>query len=225
MRHFLSAAIMAGTAIALGSPAKAELANTEFLKGSTGFQDWTRSGDVTRVTAVGGFTESDMMRQGGEYFAALQSTLNGSTLRQVFTTEGGVLEGDVGWIANGFFPDLDYGLVYIRSLDGSFYRELLNVSVDPAKWQDLEVSGWTAFSVYLAPGTYEFYALAKKVEPGSITNTDSTPSLVAVSFDTFQRVGAVPEPATWAIMLAGFFGLGAALRWRRRQRRIAPLGS
>ena len=27
--------------------------------------------------------------------------------------------------------------------------------------------------------------------------------------------GAVPEPATWAMMLMGFFGLGAALRGRR----------
>jgi hypothetical protein len=26
---------------------------------------------------------------------------------------------------------------------------------------------------------------------------------------------AVPEPATWAMMLIGFFGLGAALRRRR----------
>ena len=29
------------------------------------------------------------------------------------------------------------------------------------------------------------------------------------------HVGAVPEPATWGLMLAGFFGLGAALRRRR----------
>jgi hypothetical protein len=27
---------------------------------------------------------------------------------------------------------------------------------------------------------------------------------------------AVPEPATWAMMLVGFFGLGAAIRVRRR---------
>ncbi len=28
-------------------------------------------------------------------------------------------------------------------------------------------------------------------------------------------VRTVPEPATWAMMIGGFFGLGAALRWRR----------
>ena len=30
-------------------------------------------------------------------------------------------------------------------------------------------------------------------------------------------MGAVPEPATWAMMLTGFFGLGAVLRTRRRE--------
>jgi hypothetical protein len=30
------------------------------------------------------------------------------------------------------------------------------------------------------------------------------------------HVGAVPEPATWAMMLFGFFSLGGALRARRR---------
>ncbi len=29
-------------------------------------------------------------------------------------------------------------------------------------------------------------------------------------------VTAVPEPATWAMLLTGFFGIGAALRWRGR---------
>jgi hypothetical protein len=32
---------------------------------------------------------------------------------------------------------------------------------------------------------------------------------------------AVPEPATWALLLAGFFGLGGALRAQRRQGQLA----
>jgi hypothetical protein len=31
----------------------------------------------------------------------------------------------------------------------------------------------------------------------------------------FSASGGVPEPATWAMMLMGFFGLGAAVRAKK----------
>jgi hypothetical protein len=34
---------------------------------------------------------------------------------------------------------------------------------------------------------------------------------------TIQQVAAVPEPATWALMLMGFGAIGASMRWRRRR--------
>ena len=40
-----------------------------------------------------------------------------------------------------------------------------------------------------------------------------------ISYETVMG-GAVPEPATWAMMLLGFFGLGAAMRTNKGQRRI-----
>jgi PEP-CTERM motif len=58
---------------------------------------------------------------------------------------------------------------------------------------------------------------------GSFIATGSTQSIVLGSptpyeiFDAVQvRSGAVPEPATWALMLVGFGGSGLALRLRRR---------
>jgi len=42
---------------------------------------------------------------------------------------------------------------------------------------------------------------------------------MSVTGGSFQltSVAAVPEPATWAMMLVGFFGIGATLRYRRRR--------
>lgn len=54
--------------------------------------------------------------------------------------------------------------------------------------------------------------------------TDPTPSRSEgscttgpVGFSLAQQTSAVPEPAVWAMMLVGFGGLGAMLRYRRRE--------
>lgn len=48
--------------------------------------------------------------------------------------------------------------------------------------------------------------------PGS---TISGPVRISASFDSAE-IQAVPEPATWAMLLLGFFGAGSMLRARRR---------
>lgn len=40
----------------------------------------------------------------------------------------------------------------------------------------------------------------------------------------FDLAAAVPEPATWAMLLLGFFGLGGAFRWRNGQGRLRLAG-
>jgi hypothetical protein len=42
-----------------------------------------------------------------------------------------------------------------------------------------------------------------------------------VNLDSFSVSNAVPEPASWALMLTGFFGLGATLRAARRRTAVA----
>ena len=46
------------------------------------------------------------------------------------------------------------------------------------------------------------------------------PTGVALTID-FTPLASVPEPATWATMLIGLLGLGAAMRWRRSRQRAA----
>jgi hypothetical protein len=71
------------------------------------------------------------------------------------------------------------------------------------------------------PGTYgnvsAFY-LWNNVATGAIhlTNTDGWSNAVL-----YTATPAVPEPATWAMMLVGFAGIGAAMRRRRRDSKPA----
>ena len=53
-------------------------------------------------------------------------------------------------------------------------------------------------------------------------NADNSGTITA-HITTAER-SAVPEPATWAMMLLGFGGIGAAMRRQRSSRWIAPLG-
>lgn len=45
--------------------------------------------------------------------------------------------------------------------------------------------------------------------------------LIADDGQQGQISGGVPEPASWAMMLTGFFGVGGAIRLSRRQRGLA----
>ncbi|MET3826595.1 hypothetical protein ABIC16_002288 [Sphingomonas sp. PvP055] len=55
------------------------------------------------------------------------------------------------------------------------------------------------------------YAATFDTDRGSVTITNAANGTFAASV-----TGAVPEPATWAMMLAGFGMMGAGLRYRRR---------
>ena len=48
------------------------------------------------------------------------------------------------------------------------------------------------------------------------------PTPVSLAFDGTINAPAVPEPATWALMLLGFAGIGVALRSRRRTPQSLP---
>lgn len=91
----------------------------------------------------------------------------------------------------------------------------------------------------LQPGTEEFTLHLGNVDPNfgssnpntgcaktGLTITCSTPGTTSLNSFTAHaggdfQYGAVPEPATWGLMLVGFGGMGALLRSRRRMAAVA----
>jgi hypothetical protein len=98
------------------------------------------------------------------------------------------------------FIGLD-GTTVVGDLDGSTG---LFGSLTPVNGSN--IAGRVTYTFSQAIGSVEFY---------SNVNSKS----FAFEFDRIS--GAVPEPATWAMMLLGFFGLGATLRSRKVALRAA----
>jgi hypothetical protein len=96
------------------------------------------------------------------------------------------------------------------------------------RWDEIEAPGHTTILVQAQapfsncfPGTP--YGVACALSASYVWADD-----VALKVDasdpvtiTFSSV-AIPEPATWLLMTAGVFGVGVALRQRRRTLRMAP---
>lgn len=218
----LRSVIIAGVAAALlGSSAQAA---GRFVNGSfeDGFEGWVT--DESQVQAPGGAVHRDEFGDpDNEYdtihgfrLAAMQadSTNTPVLLSQTFTTEnGGVFSGWAAFLGEDFLPWNDTGFLRIYQLaEADLFPAELAPNPTELFYADISTVGdwgftqWTKFSVALDPGTY-------RVEAGIIDVNDDR-NLSVLILDKFQLTG-VPEPSTWALMLAGFFGLGAALRRRR----------
>ena len=88
-------------------------------------------------------------------------------------------------------------------------------TVDPGM---TSVSGSGSLASILGPDFQVAFIVAQTVDPGdgSIKFSDGG------TFTLSGAAGAVPEPATWALMLLGFGGIGVAMR-RRRQLAISQV--
>lgn len=185
------------------------LVNGGFEGGLTG---WTA--DTGLVQTPGVFYQRDADNNAvlpgydpveGWLFAAIQADQPDTPvlLSQSFWTSGGVFSGWAAFVGEDIEGFDDYG--FVRIFDAATSQTLFSTGI--AALGDYGATPWTFFSVDLAPGTYT-------IEAGVANGFDDVnPSFLLV--DGFAMAD-VPEPAAWALMLAGFFGAGAALR-RRRQ--------
>jgi len=194
-RKLLTTAAMAIAAIGLSAPAQAAelVTNGGFETGN--FAGWTQGGNLGFQSVTGGAAHS------GSFGAHLGPVGSPGTLSQLLNTVAGQTYTISFWLANeGNPPDS-----FTASFDGN---PLLFSLSDSAPF------GYQQFS-FIATGT----------APTLLQFTfQQNPSFWDLDDISVQGpAGSVPEPATWAMMLLGFAGIGAAMRRRRKTTSIPQL--
>jgi PEP-CTERM motif len=96
--------------------------------------------------------------------------------------------------------------------DGSgtgFY--CFNLSPNVAVASDLK------FDITATGGTFNFASTGPDLKIDWTTSSTSDTHIGSLFSASIPVQGGIPEPATWAMMLLGFGGMGALLRYRRRR--------
>ena len=229
-------ALLLATALAAAALAAPASATQLFTNGSfeENFDGWTVSDDqlitATHETdhfAAPGYAGHDATYLPIDGFVHAQLAPNAqdviTLLSQTFDVlTASRLTGMVAFLgedyidpAGALYPDRpgafdDYGFVRIFAADAdvhAFSTPLFSASIGALG--NFGFTPWTAVDARLGPGRYTLEFGIANVGDGF---DDSR--LVA---DAFQVTAGVPEPMTWALMLTGFFTIGAALRRRRPQ--------
>jgi PEP-CTERM motif len=234
MNRFIVAAVAAAGLALAGSASAATnlIVNGSFENGTPAnpFVGWTHTGgDTAGFPAViitynntlaypqGAFNESIPMDsvssspdQVGTHAAYFVGDFSNETLSETLTLAAGTytLGFDAYAPANGLHnSDAD------PAGDGHFTATVGGQSLLDANISTLVAQTWTPFR--------ETIVVPAGGQNGDTVFTFSTnffPSNDVVIDSVFlTKVGGVPEPASWALMILGFGGAGAALRSRRRQ--------
>lgn len=183
-----------------------------------GFEEATLHGWTTNGTSLGlASVTPALTNQNGGFDTPAEGDLFGyvtagidadvyATLSQTFAlAAGGTISGYAGFLANDYLPFDDDAYVSVNGTN------LLSWRVSDPGIGDFGSSGWTYFS-FTAP-TAGRYTL----ELGVANHGDNNLSSQAV-IDGVQVTGAaVPEPASWAMMMLGFGLAGGAMRARARR--------
>lgn len=147
--------------------------------------------------------------QGFEWFS------NRGTTSAVVTYDlGSVMQIDRVALWNEEFAGIGL-LNLLTSTNGSTFTSLGNfVPTDnPPVSTSVTDYGADVFSFATTMTRYVRFSMSQCPQPNG--NNYTSCSIGEVAFRTATVNGAVPEPATWALMLAGFGAVGGAMRRRR----------
>jgi hypothetical protein len=189
-----------GWSVAAGNTASYEFVMANATTGGPG-----QYGNVSLWDqANGGNTWNGLTAHGGN-FAALDGAFQDSALSQTIT---GLTVGKT------YTLSFDYAFAQQQGFDGSTTQNLevslggFNNTTANITLGNHAFSGWTTATFNIvatqATETLSFFSVA----------SPQLPPFALVS--NVSLTGGVPEPATWAMMLVGFGGLGAVARMRRR---------
>lgn len=230
MKKLASFAVLALSVSTAGPAAAAAFTNGSFEQpagvvtlamhaGSTFLPGWTvvdatpGGDDDVQYTSNGAFGGLGVVASDGAYF--LDLTGNVGRGKGVASSLIDVVVGQTYRVA------FDVGAFFVRG-QGSYGNATVDLLVN-----DVAAGSFTNTLGLTTPGSdwerfsYEFTATGATAKLTFLSSTALTSSNLGVGLDkvTFDRVvtaPGVPEPSTWALLLAGFGGAGAMLRARRR---------
>jgi hypothetical protein len=190
---------MAGAAIALAASTVAMSAGaTEFLTNggfdTGGIDGWARSGNSGFFSV-----NCDASAQAGACYVDAGPVGSDGVLSQTFSDTAGDTLDISGWVRGdgGAFSHVQF----------YFNDTLVFDSGNP-----VADSGWVNHTATAVATGSDVFSVHFRDDPGFV-DLDS--------FSVTSAVAGVPEPASWALMLTGFLGLGAALRSARRRTAVA----
>jgi hypothetical protein len=210
----LSLAVSLSTAALVAAPASATIivvdassiqgANVLFNAGTqtgamvSGFTQGGTQVNFTGTTAVGNVISAN----GGQ--ARVEGSLNGATQAPNDTL---ALTSLNFALASGTFNNLEFNLFGAANGDSASFAITDNEG--------------QVFNFTRALGTGENFfgfqgILGESIANVAITTTAGIQDIRQIRLDETPRVGAVPEPGTWAMMLIGFGAVGVGMRRRRR---------
>ena len=151
---------------------------------------------------VDGYTFGVLAAYQPDDAGALDPPVPPKLISQTFTTDGGWLSGWAAFLdEDGLYNDFAFVRVYNDDDNFTLFRS------DAFSVAPLGYTPWTRFYRRLGVGRYTIEAGI-----GNATDNFETSYLL---LDHFAVTATIPEPTSWAMMILGFFGLGAALRRRQ----------